>query len=212
METNNIGNENPSNNDNPLADVESITDAVALKEIIARERAAKADIDAKNRQLFERAKTAEGFEKQEDGSWVRIERQRPEKKSKAEAKTGELDYGQLAFHNSKTGAVKVEDQADIDFLREAMEDTGKDQQSVLTSKWFVAELKERQEKRAIESAMPKGTRGVTENASSKVDYWIQKGELPPNTPENQQLRRDVVNARQKLDTQSRKYASQSVIG
>lgn len=117
------------------------------------------------------------------------------KPSKTSDKSSDLDYGQLAFHNSKSSSVKIEHEEDIDFLKDTIKDTGKSQQSILDSKWFASELKERQESRASTDAIPKGQRRSNQVASDSVEYWIKKGELPPDTAENRKLRQDVVNAK-----------------
>ena len=67
------------------ADAETATgdldnlDATALKELVQTERNKTKDVSEKNRQLFARAKKAEGFELK-DGDWVKPA---PEEKSKA---------------------------------------------------------------------------------------------------------------------------------
>ena len=151
-----------------------------------------------NRQLFARAKKAEGFELKE-GAWVKTEKvqkkEEPYKppESKATPKTDDIDFAQLAFHNTKSDALKIESDEDIDFLRTTLKETGKTQKELLGAKWFQAELKERSEARATKEATPSGTRRSGEtSAKTQVDYWLKRGELPPNTPENAKLRQEVV--------------------
>ena len=52
-------NQNSSNQDNPNQDLEGL-DEVALKEIVVSGRDKESELDGKNKQLFERAKKAEG--------------------------------------------------------------------------------------------------------------------------------------------------------
>jgi hypothetical protein len=93
-------------------------------------------------------------------------------------KAGELDFGQLAFHNSKTDALKIESEEDIDFLKETMADTGKTQEALLKSKWFMAELKEKKEatQKTIENkrAIPTNSRRSVPTGTDNLDYWMKQ--------------------------------------
>lgn len=110
-------------------------------------------------------------------------------------KSDELDYAQKAY--LKASGINSEE---FDFVHQVMKETGKDLDSVLGSKYFQAELKERRDAKAINDAMPKNIPGrSTEPASNKVEYWVNKGELPPDTPENRKLREDITNARYDLE-------------
>lgn len=207
-----IVNPDTQTGDKSNQDLEGL-DATALAELITTERTANTETLDKNKQLFERAKTAEGFEKQEDGSWTKtVEKTKVVKEPKAKKTEADtLDYGQLAFHNSKSDSVKIEHEDDMEFLKETLEETGKDQQSILNSDWFNAELKSRQEARTVKDATPKGGRGSGETPSTKADFWIKKGELPEDTPENRELRIEVVNARMKIEANQAKFAPRAVV-
>mgnify|MGYP001564335158 CR=1 FL=1 len=151
-----------------------------------------------NRQLFARAKKAEGFEFKE-GKWAKLEKKEPELKKEPEATpkpSNDVDFGQLAFHNTKSDVTKIEHDEDVEFLRETIKDTGKPQASILGTKWFQAELKERQEARTTKEAIPSGSKRAPTTASRETpEYWTAKGELPPDTPENRELRQKIVNLR-----------------
>lgn len=154
-----------------------------------------------NRQLFSRAKKAEGFEQDKDGKWFKPEQKlekKPEKKPEAlEPKPpSDVDFAQLAFHNTRSDSTKIEHDEDVEFLRETIRETGKPQAYILGSKWFQTELKERQELRATTEATPSGSkRSPTASSQTNPEYWLARGELPPDTPENRKLREDVVNLR-----------------
>lgn len=209
-------NANSNNGENSNQDLESL-DATALKELVVKERTGKTELENNNRQLFERAKKAEGFEKDAEGNWIKIIERKPkdlDKKSdaKIDKKSEGIDFGKLAFHNTKSNVPKIEAQDDIDFLEKTLEETGKDQSALLSSQWFLAELKERQDKRTVEDATPKGSRGSGEISSTKPEYWFAKGELPPDKPENRELREKVVELRMKSEQGRSKFADVSVIG
>ena len=129
----------------------------------------------------------------------------------SEPEASKVDFGQLAFHNSKTDSTKIEHQEDIAYLKEAIEDTGKSQAEILESKWFIAELKDRQDNRSAKEATPSSTRGSSEAPQKNADYWVKKGELPPDVPENRELRREVVNLRMKNEKHGSKFADASVV-
>lgn len=122
-------------------------------------------------------------------------------------KSGDIDYGALAFYNTTSDAVKIESEEDIEFLKETMEETGKSQKDILASKWFKSELKERAESRRSADAVPKGTKRSGQSSRDSVDHWLAKGELPENTPENQELRRKVVDAKYKAATSGSNFSS-----
>lgn len=129
-----------------------------------------------------------------------------ESKPKSKSKSDELDYGKVAFHNSKSDSIKLESDADLAFLKETMADTGKSQEAVLSSKWFAEELKERKLADASQNAVPKGKKISTTTNVNEVDYWLAKGEMPVDTPENRELRAKIVNE------EIRREKSKSVFG
>lgn len=96
---------------------------------------------------------------------------------------------------------------EIKLVSEFMENTGKTLDEIVESKFFQSELKELREAKATANAIPKGTKRSGQTQNNEVDYWLAKGELPPNTPENQKLRRDVVEARYKMESTGSKFAS-----
>jgi hypothetical protein len=128
--------------------------------------------------------------------------ERTESKEKA-TKSGELSDGQVAILR----ADGIRGVAETALVKEFMDNTGKSLLDVLDNKFFQAELKEMRESKASADAVPKGSKRSTSSSRDKVDYWLAKGELPENTPENQELRREVVNARYKRETSGSKFAS-----
>lgn len=126
-------------------------------------------------------------------------------------KKSEIDYAKLAFYNTKSDVTRIESDEDIGFLRQTLEDTGKPQEAILGAKWFQAELKERREAKATADAIPTGTRRSVDTSTDKVEYWVAKGGLPPNTPENVQLRRDVVNRRLEVEQRSQRFSPTPII-
>lgn len=119
---------------------------------------------------------------------------KPEKKTSE--KSGELDYGQKAFlvSNGIKGAEENE------LVKSFMKETGKSLDDVLESRYFQEELKDLREKKATDNATIKSSKRSNQSSQNEVDYWINKGELPPAT--EVELRRKVVNERIKRETKT----------
>lgn len=173
------------------------------------------DVVGKNRQLFQRAKKAEGFELRE-GRWhkpePRSQEPNPEPKPEAKPKSDDLDFGQLAFYNSKGDVVKVTHDDDIEFLRSTVQETGKSMKDILGSKWFQSELKDRQTAREVVNATPTSTRRGSEGVANQLEIaytkYIQSGKLP----DDPELRIQVVNKRQEHEGRASRFTSESVVG
>jgi hypothetical protein len=108
-------------------------------------------------------------------------------KSTKSSKTGELGYGEKAFLFAN--GVKGADENSL--VENFMRETGKSLEDVLESKYFQAELKELRETKASTNAMPTGKNRSSQSSRDSVQFWIDKGELPPT--DQIDLRRKVVN-------------------
>jgi hypothetical protein len=119
-----------------------------------------------------------------------------------------FDYGQLAYLESK-GITDAEDQK---YLENLTKESGTELKDLLGKSWVQSELKERAGLRATAAATPSGTKRAGNQTNNDVDFWLQKGTLPPNTPENRELRTKVVNARLKAETSGNNFTSTPVVG
>lgn len=117
-----------------------------------------------------------------------------------------LDFAQKAYMNSL--GFKGQDLYDLAF--EAMQSSGKSLDQILDAKWFQEDMAAL----ATKKAMPQGNNGRSNNtvATDDPEYWVKKGEMPPNTPENQELRRKVVNAKIAKGKTGNKFSSNPVVG
>ena len=193
-------NTNSDNGDNENSNSENETTVDSLKED-------NAALTEKNNQLFERAKKAEGFEKDSDGNWNKVEKtEKPkETEDKTEAKSDEPDYAKLAFLEQK-GVEHPDDQKivkdEADRLKLPLTD-------ILGMKHIQAQLQESKDGREAKEGMPKG-KGRTGQASREdVDYYMDK---PNELPEDQELAGKVVEARlNKIETSS-KFSDVPFIG
>lgn len=161
-----------------VAEDTSGLDAAALQ-------AKLAETEAKNKQLFERAKKAEGFVLKE-GKWVKAEKPAPapQREVVPEATTGELDETQLLWLEVK--GVKTDDADEMGLVEKWRTETGKKVKEIHASKIFQAELKELRDGKAALEGTPSSTKRGGGSATDNVDYWFQKyeqtGKLPENMP------------------------------
>lgn len=120
-----------------------------------------------------------------------------------------LDYGQKAFLVANGIKGNEEHQLAVDMMK----NSGKDLDEVIENKFFMSELKEMRDAKAINEATPPsdGDR-PSSTPRDEAGFWVAKGEMPPNTPENQKLRQDVVNAKMKSQTDGNPFSSNPVVG
>lgn len=179
-----------SSNEEP---VEESTDA--LKERLQK-------VEETNRQLFARAKKAEGFEQDAEGNWVKYEKKAPLELPKQ--KSGKIDYGELAYLETKG----ITEEDDIEYIRKESEDTGKPLNVVLGFKYVQEHLKDVKEGRISREAMPAGSKRSSGAMRDSVDYWLAKGQLPMDQPE---LARKVVKARLAAEEARSKFSDNPII-
>ena len=138
--------------------------------------------------------------KMEEAKKAKPEDKKPEPKDKKES----FDYAEKAY--LKTSDVTPDE---FPLVKDIMDSTGKTLDDVLESKYFRAEQKELREAKESADAVPTGTKRSSQSHKSKVDYWLAKGELPPN--DQPKLRREYVNAKAKADTDGSKFTQNPVL-
>lgn len=131
------------------------------------------------------------------------------KKSSEEPKTtnkpstpGEFDYSQKAF----LAVNEVKTAKELELAKEFMANTGKSLDDVVTNKYFLQELKELKDLEATASATPSGSKRTGQSAQDSVEYWLAKGEMPPQGMT--ELRRAYVAAKMKKDESGKKFYNQ----
>ena len=130
------------------------------------------------------------------------------KSTKKGDKSDELDYGQKAYLVAKG----IEDADEVALVQEVMGESGKNLEGVLGSGYFQSRLKELRDGKTTEGAVPKSGNRSGNTASNTVEYWIAKGTLPPNTPENRELRQRVVNEKLKREKAANNFTDNPVVG
>jgi hypothetical protein len=183
-------NEETDGQEQPETDVE---DVAVLKQ-------QKEDLAAKNKQLFERAKKAEGFEKNSDGRWVKA--QKPEVELKPQS--SEPDYAKLAYLETK-GFTHPDDQKVIqdEAVRLKLPLT-----DVMGMEHIKSKLQMMKDQRESMAGMPKGAGRGGGKTQQDVDYWLAKGE----TPDDQELAAKVIEARIQKETKGNMFSDDLYTG
>jgi len=135
------------------------------------------DWQARARELEGRLKRAE----------KKLSRNDNDSTAKAPSKTGDFDLAQKAY--LVANGVKGNDEMKL--VKEIMSNTGKSLDSVLESKYFTAELNEMRELRKSQDAIPNSSKRTSQSGKDTVDYWLAKGEMPPD----RELQSKVVKAK-----------------
>lgn len=115
---------------------------------------------------------------------------------------GEFDYSQKAF----LAVNEVKTAKEVALAKEFMENTGKSLDDVVTNKYFLQELKELKDLEATAVATPSGSKRVGQSAQDSVEYWLAKGEMPPQGMT--ELRREYVNAKMKKEGSAKMFYNQ----
>lgn len=167
-------------------DSENVDEEVETSEEETTEEDSNEDeLTDREKQFLARAKKAEKKLKAEKKTLT-------EDKPKEEPKESSLDYGQKAF----LVAEGVKRGEETNLVEEFME-TGKSLEDILDSRVFQAELKSLREDIKAKEATPSNSKRSTSTSRDKVEYWVNKGELPPI--DQVELRRAVVNAKVKSE-------------
>lgn|SRR3972149_2377938 len=153
------------NEETDKQELETTEEEIDTSEVIA--------LKEKNRQLFARAKKAEGFELK-DGKWVKPE---PKPEAKTPEKSNE-DFGLLEKTYLRAAGIAEEDE--VELAKKLKKETGKDLDALIDSNYFKSELENLRTTKANIKATD-GVRGGRGETTDKPEHWIAKG-VPP-TPE-----------------------------
>jgi hypothetical protein len=157
------------------------------------------ELTEREKQFLARAKKAEA--KLKEAKTSKGEAKTEPKKSN----TDDFDYGQLSYLEIKG----VKSDPEIEFVKKMMDRTGDSLKEVLNDDYVKNRLRSIREEASVKAATPSSTRRAQPSGKSSVDYWLAKGELPPN--DQPQLRRDVLNARLEREKQASKFSDNPVV-
>ena len=183
---------------------EEIQDVDALKEKVT-------DLSGKNKQLFERAKKAEGFERNTEGKWVKT--QKSEVKAEPSAlmpQSNEPDYAKLAFLETK-GIAHPDDQKLVQDEAARLKLPLTD---ILGMEHIKSKLESAKDQREALAGAPKGRGMASGKTQGDVDYWIDQKNPDGTykTPDDLELGAKVIEARIKKEKQSHIFADELYSG
>src|SRR3990167_7484227 len=194
MENENNENLDSLNEETGGEDILNVEDATALKEKIK-------DISDKNRLLFERAKKAEGFEKDTEGKWVKKAEPKPEvKPEKPVSQPDEVNYGKLAFLNTKG----VNDSDDIKIVQDEADRLKLPLSDVLSMEHIKAKLTANREQREAQAGLPRGQGRSGGVGRNDVEYYIAN---PDKRPDDQETAEKVLEAKM-ASIEDKKFSDQ----
>ena len=124
-------------------------------------------------------------------------------KSKEDA--DRLDLSQRAY----LIAMGIKEKEGHDLALEMMKSTGRDLEDIAEDRFYLGELKLIREDKTLREATPPSSSGRSQvNPREDVNYWLAKGELPPN--DNQKLRQEVVKAKRKALTDGNPFTDRPI--
>ena len=202
-------NENLDSTNEEQGDVEfnEEDDVDALKEKLEK-------VSEQNKQLFNRAKKAEGFEFKDD-KWVKSEAPKEQKKPEVETKeskepsqSNELDYGQLALLRTEG----IKGSGEIALFKEIMKDTGKELLDVIDSNYFKSRLSDFRQTQESANAVPKGKNRSGQTGETDADTAVAKYKEDGTLPSDFKTRSAVIKALEAEENSSGMFEGPSVIG
>ena|SRR3990167_607518 len=194
--TNKNGTLNPETGENlnELLDIQvEELDETALREKLTDIIPKYKETNQSNKQLFERAKAAEGGLKELKAKLAELEKSGSEPTTPGQntaAPTSGLDDATLDFFELKG----YSDPDQVDVFRKIMEKTGISHREVIKDEYALAKVKEIQEKKDVQGAMPSSRRSGS-TSSNDVEYWKAKYEESGELPDDFALRSQVINAK-----------------
>ncbi len=129
-----------------------------------------------------------------------------EKKAEPEAEPQPQDKKEFDLAEESYLMAKGIKEAQFPLVLEELKSSKIPLKDLLNSPYF----KEKLEIAASAEATPTGTPASVLGGDS-VDYWIQKGQYPPNTPENQELRRKVATALAKQADSGSRFSPNPIV-
>lgn len=165
------------------------------------------DDDSSKTDWEARAKHLEGIAKRLKTKLAKASEKKPDLPGdKKQTNSNDMDFGKLAYLAQKG----VEHPDDIAYVNEVLQNSpGSSLMDVLSKSYVTAELKERKDNRTTRDAVPSNSRRSNSTSRDKAEYWIAKGELPPES--EVKLRREVVNKRMEVEKSGSKFAPQGLI-
>lgn len=191
-----------------MANIHEVIDSIndenvsEVKETLLKEANALHD---SNKQLYARAKKAEGFELKGD-KWVKKEKPAETPSNPEAKKSDEPDYGKLAY-------LKAEGVAHPDDRKVVLDEAKRLNlpiEEVLGMDHIKGKLKESKTQREAEAGMPDGGHGKSAGNKGSVDYWVNKKDKDGNyeTPTDTTLANQVIEARMRSEQSKNMFSDE----
>jgi hypothetical protein len=157
---------NVTDDDNDNGQDTSVTDTEDVETL----KAQLAEKDKQNTKLFERAKKAEGFEKQPDGSWVKPQKKPEVKSDPKPTEVAKTNDGLTSMDAIVLMGAKVTEKEDIEFVAEYAQFKKISIADALKSSVVKSELAEKSEVRATAAATNTGNarRGTSKPTDEQI--------------------------------------------
>ncbi len=147
------------------------------------------------------------LKKIKDGGYVKKTAAAPKvEPNNQEPKKDEFGYDKKAFMNS----LGFTDGEDHTYVQDMMKSSGKSLEEVLAIPFVKGELTRMKEERTTKAAAAPADGRSGSPARDTVEYWLNKGELPP--ADQSELRQKVVNAKIAKQRGGNNFSKQSVVG
>ena len=120
-----------------------------------------------------------------------------------------FDYGELSYLEVKG----VSNQEDQDWLQGIAKQSNLQLRELLAKDWVQKELKERNDGRVADKAIPSGTKrsqGGTATTEDTVEYWVAQDKQPPES-KPLAFRKQVLEARNKKSIDDDKFSKSSIV-
>ena len=186
--TNDIETINSPNDETFTVDIDSLDETAAkekLREVLPKWK----ETSESNRQLFARAKKAEGFELK-DGKWLKQEKPEPKAEPKAPVKPDDKLLERLDKMALKLGGINEADE--VELFNNWKEQTGREADAIVGNTIFKKEIEDLRTAKANLKATSdiKGEGDRSGGAKNTPEYWIAKAtkgkdgklEFPEETP------------------------------
>jgi hypothetical protein len=205
MENANGNDINPENDVNEEIVADENDDTSALTEKLQK-------VSEANKQLFARAKKAEGFELKE-GKWIKPavkakEKVEPQPSTKEPSQPGELDYGQLALLRTEG----IKGSGELALFKEIMAETGKGVLDVMDSNYFKSRLADYREAQESANAIPKGKNRSGQTGVTDTDLNVAKYKESGILPDDFKSRVATIKQIAEAEKMEGVFSGPSVIG
>jgi hypothetical protein len=182
-------NENSLNNENVVAqDDTASTETVDVEALKTK----TVELENTNRQLFERAKKAEGFVKV-DGKWVKAPKaeEAVATAQKLETTAGELEAAQLDFFDLKG----YTDADEVAIFQNIMKRTGMSHREVIKDEYALSKVEAIRKDKQVKNAMPSSTKRTGQTETNDVDFHLARYEASGELPKDFAMRAKVIEAK-----------------